>query len=632
MDVSVEVTSVGRKAQKLADAAAAVYVITQEDIRLSGLTSLPELLRMAPGLQVAQIDGSTWAIGSRGFSGRYSNKLLVQLDGRTLYTPTFSGVYWDAQDVVLEDIDRIEVIRGPGGTLWGANAVNGVISITTKSAAATQGGLASAGAGNYERQGTVRYGGEIGGTGHFRLYAKNSAYDNFPRDDGSTAHDQRNMQSAGFRADWALAGGDAVTAQGDAYDGNSDYSARYIQLAPPAAIPQDFGNTLKGNNLLLRWKHVQSASSEWSLQFFYDAYQRQDVKLGEKRETYDVDFQHRQVWAEKHDIVWGLGWRRTSDDMEDKFHYSFSPLAQRDDIASAFVQDEIALAKDSVYLVVGTKFEHNGHTGLEHQPNLRLRWKIDERQTGWAAVSRAVRTPARSDLDVAINYDAFPGDRRSGGLPYLVRIVGNPEMQAETLLAYEAGYRARPSELISVDATVFYNEYDRLMTFDPAAPFFEAGPPARVVVPLQFQNKASGTSQGLELSGSWQPSKKWTFKAGYSWMTSHIRLDPGSGDTLTESRNGWVPRQQLQFFARHALDSKTDLSASLYYVDKLPSQNVAAYTRLDIRWGWRPRRDLEFSLAARNLLDGQHPEFVTFEGPRNSEAPRSIYGGATWRF
>jgi len=563
--MDVEVTSAGRKVQKREDTAAAIYVITAEDIRHSGMTSLPELLRMAPGLQVAQIDGSTWAIGSRGFDGRYSNKLLVQLDGRTLYTPTFSGVYWDAQDVVLEDIDRIEVIRGPGGTLWGANAVNGVISITTKSAAATQGGLVSAGAGNYERQGTVRYGGEIGETGHYRIYAKNASYADFPLASGEPAHDQRNMQSAGFRADWALPGGDTVTAQGDAYDGNSDYSGRYIQLAPPAAILQDFSNTLKGRNLLLRWKHVLSASSEWSLQFFYDTYERSDVKLGEKRNTYDVDFQHRNQWVENHDVVWGLGWRRTSDEMEDKFHFSFSPQAQRDDIVSAFIQDEGALAGDRLHLIAGTKVEHNGYTGLEHQPNLRLRWKIDERQTGWAALSRAVRTPARSDLGVAINYDVFAGDRRSGGAPYLVRIVGNPEMQAEKLLAYEAGYRAQPSEQVSVDVAVFYNEYDHLMTFDPAAPFFEAGPPARVVVPQQFQNKASGTSHGLELSGSWQPSNKWTFKAGYSWIKANMQRDSDSGDTLTETRNGWVPRQQLQFFARHALDSKTDLSAALYY-------------------------------------------------------------------
>ncbi len=632
MELDVAVTSAGRKTQRLEDTAAAVYVITQEDIRHSGMTTLPELLRLAPGLQVGQIDGSTWAVGSRGFAGRYSNKLLVQLDGRTLYTPSFSGVYWDAQEVALEDIEKIEVIRGPGGTLWGANAVNGVVSITTRPAAATQGWLASGGAGNYEHRQMARYGGKIGEDGHFRIHAGNSVHDDFQRGDGAPAHDRRDMRSAGFRADWAFDSGDAVTLQGDAYDGNSDYSARYIQLAPPAAIPQDFSNTLKGGNLLLRWKRVLSVGSEWSLQFYYDGYERQDAKLGEKRDTYDVDFQRRHAWGERHDIVWGLGWRRTSDEMADKFHYSFFPLEHRDDIVSAFIQDEIALAGERLHLVMGAKLEHNEHTGLEHQPNLRLRWKIDERQMGWAALSRAVRTPSRADLGVAINYDALPGNARSGGAPYLVRILGNPGLQAENLLAYEAGYRVRPSAQVSLEAAVFYNEYDHLMTLDPAAPFYEAGSPARVVVPLRFQNKAGGTSHGMELSGSWQPSPKWTFKAGYSWMKSAIRLDPDSADAYTEARNGWVPRQQLQFFARHALDGKTDLSASLYYVDRLPSQNVAAYARLDLRWGWRPRRGLEVSVAARNLLDSRHPEFVTFEGPRTSEAPRSLYGAATWRF
>ncbi|MDD5384288.1 MAG: TonB-dependent receptor [Gallionella sp.] len=629
--LDVEVTSAGRKAQKLEDTATAIYVITQEDIRRSGMTSIPELLRMVPGLQVAQISGNTPAVSSRGFNQRFSNKLLVLLDGRTLYAPTFSGVFWDAQDVVLEDIERIEVIRGPGGTLWGANAVNGVINITTKSAAATQGGMVNAGAGNYERQGMVRYGGEIGEAGYFRVYAKSIGQDNFPLANGAQAHDQRNMRSAGFRADWALPGGDTVMAQGGIYDGNADQTVSTARLSPPATLPLNFTIAQKSGNLLTNWKHALSAASEWSLKLYYDYYERQSLVGGERRDTCDLDFQHRLLLAGNHDVVWGLGYRQTSDELNDAFVVSFIPPRRRDNTISAFFQDEIALANDKVHLILGSKFEHNDYSGFEYQPNLRLRWTVDERQTAWAAVSRAVRTPSRAYSDVRINVAASPG----AGAPaiVLVRLMGNPAVQSEELLAYEAGYRVRPSERLYLDVTGFYNEYRNLMTMEPVTPFLEAGPPARLVAPQQFQSKASATTHGLELSASWQPTEKWQLKAAYSWLEMHIRRDANSADNAIEAKAGDVPRHQMQFHTHHVLNAQTNLGVSLYYVDKLPNQNIPAYTRLDARFGWRPQRDLELSLGARNLLDRQHPEFVSaIVGPGTSEIPRSIYGAATWRF
>lgn len=628
--MDVEVTSAGRKAQKLEDTATAITVISAEDIRHSGMTSLPELLRMVPGLQVAQISGNTTAISSRGFNQRFSNKLLVLLDGRTLYTPTFSGVFWDAQDVVLEDIERIEVIRGPGGTLWGANAVNGVINITTKSAAATQGGMVNAGAGNTERQGTVRYGGEIGETGHFRIYAKNAGYDNFSLASGAPAHDQRNMQSAGFRADWVFPGGDTVMAQGGIYDGNADQTVSTARLSPPATLPLDFTIAQKSGNLLTNWKHALSATSEWSLKFYYDYYERQSVVGNERRDTYDVDFQHRLLLAGNHDVVWGLGWRQTSDELNDAFVVSFTSPHRRDNTVSTFFQDEIALAQDKMHLILGSKFEHNDYSGFEYQPNLRLRWTVDERQTAWAAVSRAMRTPSRAYSDARINVAASPG---AGGVPTLVRLMGSSAVQSEDLLAYEAGYRVRPSERLHLDVTGFYNKYRNLMTSEPVTPFFEAGPPARVVAPQQFQSKASATTHGLELSASWQPTEKWQLKAAYSWLKMHICRDADSLDSAIEAKAGDVPQHQVQFHTYHVLTAQTNLGVSLYYVDKLSNQNIPAYTRLDARLGWRPQRDLELSLTARNLLDRQHPEFVSaIVGPRTSEVPRSIFGAATWWF
>jgi iron complex outermembrane receptor protein len=626
--MNVEITSVAKKPQRLEEAAAAVTVITQEDIRQSGMTSIPELLRMVPGLQVGQIDGSTWAIGSRGFNGKWSNKLLVLLDGRTLYTPTFSGVYWDAQDVMLEDIERIEVIRGPGGTLWGANAVNGVINITTKAAAATQGGLVSAAVSGRERQGAVRYGGEIGDGGHFRIYAKSLDADRWSRP-ASQANDQRDIRSAGFRADFDLAGGDTVTAQGSAYEGDSSHTDRDVLLAPfPSVVPLDFTSALKGSNLLLRWKRVQSATSEWSLQFYHDSYERRDVQSGEKRDTYDLDFQHRFRLAQRHDIVWGLGYRQTSDNTDARFLASFVPASRRDAIVSAFVQDEIALDGERVRLTVGSKFEHNDYSGTEIQPNLRLSWKIDDRQTAWAAVSRAVHTPSRAEANIQINVAAFPGFP-----PSLLRFVGNPAVQSEKLTAYEAGYRSRPTDRLFVDVAAFYNEYRNLITLEPGTPFFEASPlPAHLVLPQVMQNMASATSHGLELTGSWQAAEKWWLKAGYSYLKMRVRRDSGSGDTLIESKPGDSPLHQLYLNSRHALNAKTDLSASLYYVDNLAGQNLSANTRLDLRLAYRPSPGVELSLTGRNLLDPGHTEYVTTEGPQTTEVPRSIFGALTWRF
>lgn len=507
--LNVEVTLAGRKPQKLEDTATAIHVITREDIRRSGLTSIPELLRMAPGLQVAQIDASTWAIGSRGFNGRYSNKLLVLLDGRTLYTPSFSGVYWDAQDVALEDVERIEVIRGTGGTLWGSNAVNGVINITTKSAAATQGGMVNAGAGNYERRGTMRYGGAIGENGHFRIYAKSADYDNLRLASGAQAHDRWNMRSAGFRADWTLDDGQSLMAQGSAYDGDADHRGTNTLLIPASVVPLDFNTALRGGNLVVNWKRGLSAGSEWSFNFYYDTYQRRDVQSGEQRDTFDLDFQHRLLLGGIHDVVWGGGWRQTSDNTDAKFLVSFAPQNRRDSLVNFFVQDEIALAKGRLHLIVGSKFERNEHTGLEVQPNLRLHWKMDERQSAWTAVSRAVHVPARDTLGISINAAAFPG---GGGVPTLMRITGNPALQPESVLAYEAGYRVRPSEQMSLDVAAFYNEYRNLFTSEPGTPFFEAGAPPHLVLPQIMQNRARGTSHGLELSGSWQPAEKWLLK------------------------------------------------------------------------------------------------------------------------
>ncbi|MDP2760332.1 MAG: TonB-dependent receptor [Sideroxyarcus sp.] len=624
MNVSVEVSSASRKPQKLEDTAAAIHVITRQDIRRSGMTSLPELLRMVPGMQVARIDSSIWAISSRGFNAKNSDNLLVMLDGRVLQTPSFTGVYWDAQDAMLEDVERIEVIRGPGGALWGANAVTGIINIITRSAAATQGGLLGGTIGNHERQGVARFGGEIGEAGHFRLYAKDAAQDNFKQASGIEAHDQRDMRSGGFRADWDLSGGNSLTVQGDTYTGGSDHTGTVVALTSPYSTPTGYTIALNGGNLLARWKSALSATDEMALQFYYDTYERRYFNLGEQRDTYDLDFQHHSLWNSSHDIVWGAGYRLTRDRMDNTFAVSYTPASRTDSVVSAFLQDEIALRED-LHLIAGAKFEHNDYTGREIQPNLRLRWKIDERQTVWTAASRAVHTPSRTDA----NGQVVANIVKPGATVFVTRLQNNPAALSESVLSYEAGYRSQFSEQVQMDVSAFYSQHRDMMTIEREANFVEG---AYTVIPLVFHNRASAITHGLEWSGTWRPDDKWQFKAAWSWLKMSIRRDANSTDTTIESEVGRSPQNQLQLHAFHSPSDNVDLSASLYGVDSLPSLKVPAYIRLDARIGWRIQHGLELSLTGHNLLDPGHPEFINPSGPRNSEIPRSILGGATWNF
>jgi iron complex outermembrane receptor protein len=629
MEVSIEVTSAARKPQKLEDTAAAIHVITQEDIRRSGMTSIPELLRMVPGMQVANIDGSTWAISSRGFNAKNSDNLLVMLDGRTLHTPTFTGVYWDAQDVALADVERIEVIRGPGGALWGANAVTGIINIITKSSAATQGGLVSVGGGNTEHQVTARYGGRLGENGHFRVYARSIGQDNNPTASGADAHDARALRSTGFRADWAAQGGASFTVQGDAYNGVSDHTGTRLTLTPPASAPLAYGIDLKGGNLLARWKQALSPTSEWALQMYWDYYERSYYNGAERRDTWDMDFQHRFLAGARHDIVWGLGWRQTRDRMGNTAALLFDPAQRSDDTYSVFLQDEIALAPERLYLTLGSKFEHNDYTGFEYQPNARLRWKIDARHTAWAALSRAVHTPSRTDADARIFNTLLPA---TGGVANIMQLQGNPAVQSEHVLAYEAGYRIRFSEQAQAEMSLFRNEHSDMMTIEAATPYLVAGSPGYRVLPRTFLNKADATTYGLEWNASWRPSERWQVKAAYTLLKMDIRRDADSADTSIVNEVGRSPQNQFHVQVFHSPRADVDLSAALYYVDALPSLNVSAHTHFDARIGWRVQPALELSLTGRNLLDPGHPEFINPSGPRSSEMPRSVFAAATWRF
>jgi iron complex outermembrane recepter protein len=635
--LQTEVTSVSKKSEKLSDATAAVFVITAEDIRRSGARTIAEALRMAPGLQVCQFDANKWAVSARGFNDTFSNKLLVLIDGRSVYTPLFSGVFWDVQDTMIEDIDRIEVIRGPGATLWGANAVNGVINIITKSAQQTQGSLVTLGTGSHEAyDAAVRYGNQLGSDGAWRIYAK--GFDRGPFKDaaGREANDQWDALRSGFRMDMDLNARDSVTLQGDMYTGNEDLTLDLPgTLSAPPAGPQGYSGSFSGANFLGRWRRTNSDTSDFAVQLYYDRTQRDQFVLGEDRDTLDFDFQHRFQLTLNQALIWGLGYRYTRDDIQNSERVSMIPDSRADQLLSAFVQDEITLQPDKWWLTMGSKFEHNDYTGFEVQPSLRLRWKPESQQTAWAAVSRAVRTPSRSDYDLRSNRTpettALPFPPYSA--TYQPAIFGDDDFESEELIAYELGYRWQPAPRISTDVAAFYNQYHKLRTLepDPAASYFEADPEPHTVVPAFFGNKMKGETYGIEWVATWQPLNFWKLTAGYTWLQMDLHAEADSGDTSAEEQSGISPVHQIQLRSNLDLPRGWSFDSALYYVDELSALDVPAYTRLDLRIGWQPDPVWEFSLSLQNLLDDRHPEFAERTDAVPSEIPRQIYAQITWR-
>ena len=444
--MDIEVTLVSRKKEKLFETAAAAFVLTQEDIRRSGVTSIAEALRLVPGMVVARIDANKWAVSARGFNGRFAQKLLVLIDGRSAYTPLFSGVFWEVQDVLLEDVERIEVIRGPGATLWGSNAVNGVINIATRSAQDSQGGMAVVGGGTEERAvGQLRYGGRLGEDAYYRVYGKYFDRDAFVDAEGQDGADEWHMARGGLRLDWQADERNTLTTQGDIYGGGTGQRYRFAALEPPYQRVVDDETQRAGGNILVRWEHLNSAKSDLALQVYYDRTEWDDVLMQEIRDTYDVDFQHRFALSARQEVVWGWGYRHTRDATRGGFEFSLEPARRGVNFFSFFAQDNIALTDRKLRLIAGGKFEYNDYTGFEYQPNARLLWTPQPEQTAWAAVSRAVRLPSRADDDVRLAFLTLPpGTILDNTLPAMVVGMGDRQMKAEKLHAFEAGYRFRP--------------------------------------------------------------------------------------------------------------------------------------------------------------------------------------------
>ncbi len=632
--MNIEVTSVSKKEQKISRVAAAIFVITQEDIQHSGAKNIPDLLRMVPGINVAQINSNTWAISARGFNGQFANKMLVLIDGRTVYAASNSGVYWDVQDTVLEDIERIEVIRGPGATIWGTNAVNGVINIITKHSKATQGGVLTGGGGSYEQGGTLRYGATIGKRGHYRVFGKYFNRGSLSDFSGLDRADGWHMKRFGFRSDWGLSERDSLTVQGDLYGG--------VRGTPQAFDPALTGpfftgpiadiHDTSGGNVLARWNHLFSGGSETSLQAYFDRAIRTDITEPGNRNTYDIDFQHHVPLGQRNDVVWGVGYRTISDRIAGNFQFTYDPSTFTTSITNAFVQDEINLVRDKVWFTVGTKVEHNDFTGFELQPSARLLWTPNNRHTLWAAYSNAIRLPSRAERHIRINYAAVPGPEGSWAL---VSFLGNPQFGSEDLDAYEVGYRFQPRKRLALDATAFVNDYDHLRSSEPSTPFFEMTPsPPHLVIPHIFDNQMFGSTYGAEASLDWAATRFWTLKGGYTWFVPSFELERSSADTdsIPEAQ-GSTPRNQFQVRSQLNLPHQLEFDTAVYRVGRLAAGNIPAYVRVDARLAWHVAESVELSVAAQNLLDPRHPEFfATWQSVVSTQPIRSVYGSLTWRF
>ncbi|MBF0455303.1 MAG: TonB-dependent receptor [Magnetococcales bacterium] len=599
----ITLTTAARKEQRLVDTSSAVYVVGQEEIRRSGMTSLPELLRLVPGLQVARINNDTWAITSRGFNAQYSNKLLILMDGRTLYNPLFAGVFWNVQDILLETIDRIEVIRGPGGSLWGANAVNGVINIITKEASETQGGRVTLATGNVDKVlGGFRYGGPMGKDSAFRVYAKGSDRNHFDLTSSTDSGDAWNSVRGGFRADLNLTPTRTLTLQGDLYQQEMDSSQEDSH----------------GGNLQIRLSQILSETSNLSVQVYYD----RAVRTGnEDRDTVDIDFQHRFSPREDHELIWGVGYRTTRDKMVNSQSVSWSPTDTNDETFSFFAQDEISFWDKSLRLTLGAKVEKNDYTGWEYQPNARILWHVDEKHAVWGSISRAVRSPSRADRDIFISSATGPNSA--------IHVIGNPKTRSETLLAYEVGYRSQPHPNVFLDIAAFYNEYKNLISYENSTTFSGG----QLIVSQLFENQAFASTYGVESAVDWQISKDWKLRASHTWLKLNIGLTPDSTDTTVLASDGDIPRHQFQ--VRSYLDLHKDwaLDTALFYVGGLDNASLPAVVRLDVRLAWRPMENMTLSLTGHNLLDRAHMEFSNLNsGTTNREVPRSILARLDWDF
>jgi iron complex outermembrane receptor protein len=597
---NIDVSSVTKTTQALSDAPAAIFVISHEDIVRSGATSLPEILRLAPNLQVAQTSASQYVITARGFSGNntaqnFSNKLLVLIDGRSVYTPLYSGVYWDMQDVMPQDIERIEVISGPGATLWGANAVNGVINIITRGSGQTQGGLVDVETGNLGTSVGVRYGGKIGDAATWRAYARDTIDYDTVTATGARAHDSWSKPQGGFRLDWNASPADTVTVQGDGYRGSED------QVGAP-------NDDIEGADVLARWSHDWQGGANLQVQAYYDHAGRLSEDGGGSFtvDTYDLDVQHSFSLGSRNQVVWGGGVRVARYDIQGTASLFFAPASATLDLSNLFVQDSLSIT-DRLKLIVGLKAEDDPYSGISLLPSARLSWKLSERVLVWAAASRAIRAPTPFDRDVM---------EKAGPTLFL---TGYNDFRPETVDAYEIGARLQPIDRLSFSISAYYNVYDDLRSIEIAPITF---------IPLRWGNGIRGETYGVEAWGDLRVTPWWRLSAGFSALSEHMAFKPGSSGLLGLSQLGDDPPYQASLKSQMNLGHAITLDADLRYADALPKPSVPAYVELNARVGWKVSQRVKLSLSGFNLLHDRHQEFPAPALP----VPRGVAAGLQWSF
>jgi len=635
-DLSVEqlmnesVTSVAKRKTKLNESPAAVAVITQEDIRRLGITSIPDALRLVPGVDVAQINSHEWSVSVRGFVNEFANKLLVLVDGRSIYDNGFGGVLWYAQDLPIEDIDRIEVIRGPGASLWGANAVNGVINIITKSAKDTQGALVSVEGGTLDQPSTtIRYGGTLATNLYYRAYAKVLNSDGLVTSGGQSAPDRTLEARAGGRIDWDPTDADKFTLQGDFYrarlvENLDDYSIAAPYYRNYNAVDYD-----AGGNILGRWAHDFSDTQSISLQTYYDRFTDEQAEAIGKQTTFDIDVQHRFALGGRNEITWGLGYRDTTTDYSPSDFVSWSSTTAHDHLYSCFLQDEISIIRNRLKLTLGSKLEHNDYTGFEVEPSGRLLWTPTERQSVWAAISRAIRTPSWSEMHADTTLGVVPASQSPSGQELVFKSMGNPDLESESLIAYELGYRIEASKHVSFDIAAYYNQYDGVLDYGPLAYSPNPSQPYSQFSTTE-ENMTTGDTFGAEFSAHWDVTDHWHLTANYAWL--NMRFPSHS----IAYHSG--PEHQAQLRSTLDLPCNLELNGAASFVDRVDAStltgevDIPSYVRLDVGLVWHATKNLELGVWGQNLAEDHHAEYTSYKTALITEIPRSVMGRITWHF
>lgn len=641
--MQAEVTSVAKKPQRLANAAAAVFVITAEDIRHSGANSLPEVLRLAPGVDATRISGNRWAVSIRGFSQRLANQILVLVDGRNVFNPLFSGVLWEDIQVPLEDIERIEVIRGPGSAVWGTNAVNGVISIITKSAAATQGKLAVVRAGNVEGgYGLARWGGSAQeGNLFYRAYVSAQNANSQQALDGGDGQDDYRNRSAGFRLDGYGGDGSRWDMSGDFFDMESQVASSFQLPGIASGIGVE---RHRGGSLRARYEKTLSNGSNLQVQ---GAYVHGDLQVGnlgtDQRDTFDLDIQHHLKVGERHDVVWGGNYRYTKDQVLPSAFIFMNDQAIRLNYYSMFAQDEISLT-DTLSLILGLRLDHNPFTNWEHQPTARLSWSVQPNQTLWMAASRSARAPSRGERGFNLNtigaMAPLPPPYSPTVVPYIFRLQGTDSLVSEELQAYEMGWRSQWTSTVFTDWVVFSHRYDQLRT--PGEPTFVPGPsladPDYLDVYIPIISGGEMTVNGIELTADWRPMSTLRFQLAQTWNdvaeVGEAQVD-ASGlipRSITSLRTSWTPNPEINIDLWYRyLSERPSLAITPEYARR-------GFSSVDLRLAWKPHKDLELSLVGQNLNDDACDAYSGIANPTDyfgsvpTCMPRSVYGQARWEF